>query len=65
MPAAILASVFAVAGATTMTLRGPGRLDVLEPAAARLPGAVVVEDRGLGHGGEGERHHEAAAPRRW
>ena len=37
-----------------------GRLDVLEPAAAGLPGAVVVEDGRLGDGGERERHHEAA-----
>ena len=59
MPAAILASVLAVAGATTMTLAGPGRLDVLEPAAARLPGALVVEHRRLRDGGERERHHEA------
>ena len=59
MPAAILASVLAVAGATTMHAGPPGRLDVLEPAAARLPGAVVVEHRRLRDGGEGERHDEA------
>ena len=39
--------------------RLPGRLDVLEPAAARLPGALVVEHRRLRDRREGERHDEA------
>ena len=59
MPAAIFASVLAVAGATTSDLSSARGLDVLEPAAVGLPGALLFEDGRARDGGEGERHHEA------